>query len=93
MAGVFEIEGVDAPMSSGMQGGMHGGIGHTNGVSGMLIKTSFQFGGSKGGSGFPIFGTMKTSAYLTNPQSRFASFVFVSVHVSLKLREQCTCQG
>lgn len=34
MAGVFEIEGVDAPMSSGMQGGMHGGIGHTNGVSG-----------------------------------------------------------
>ena len=49
MAGVFEIEGVDAPMSSGMQGGMHGGIGHTNGVSGMLIKTSFKFFGVQGG--------------------------------------------
>ena len=42
MAGVFEIEGVDAPMSSGMHGGLHGGIGHTNGVSGMLINTFFS---------------------------------------------------
>ena len=79
MAGVFEIEGVDAPMSSGMQGGMHGGIGHTNGVSGMLIKTSFKFFGVQGGLRLSNFRNNENECIFNNPQSRFASVVFVSV--------------
>ena len=55
-------------------------------------KLLFTSGGAKGGTGLSIFQTMKTSVFLANAQSRFASVILNRVLGPPRLaRHTCGC--